>query len=139
MALNYAQKCGVLVVAAAGNGGTLASSTITRHPGVIPVIAYDRNGRPMPDSNLGRAIGARGVGAIGDNVTSLAVGGALESASGAPFVSGTLALLHSLFEWATAEDLRIAMTVTARRQRSLVPPLLNAARAYETLQARRRN
>src|SRR5688572_20769656 len=42
---DYALQRGVLVVAAAGNQGILGSSTITRHPWVIPVVAYDRRGR----------------------------------------------------------------------------------------------
>src|SRR5260221_8862453 len=40
-ALNYAARRGVLVVAAAGNQGTVGSTTITRHPWVIPVVACD--------------------------------------------------------------------------------------------------
>ena len=40
-ALNQAVKRGVIVVAAAGNQGTLGSSAITRHPWVIPVVACD--------------------------------------------------------------------------------------------------
>jgi subtilisin family serine protease len=40
-ALDYAAKRGVLVVAAAGNQGTVGSSAITRHPWVIAVVACD--------------------------------------------------------------------------------------------------
>src|SRR5829696_3426043 len=38
-ALNYAAQRGVIIVAAAGNQGTLGSSVIIRHPWIIPVIA----------------------------------------------------------------------------------------------------
>ena len=62
---------GVIVVAAAGNQGTLGSSAITRHPWVIPVVACDRRGRPMSESNLGSSIGRRGLTAPGDAITSL--------------------------------------------------------------------
>jgi subtilisin family serine protease len=37
-ALEQASRRGVIVVAAAGNQGTLGSSAITRHPWVIPVV-----------------------------------------------------------------------------------------------------
>ena len=60
-ALDQAVRRGVIVVAAAGNQGTLGSSAITRHPWVIPVVACDRRGRPMNDSNLGSSIGRRGL------------------------------------------------------------------------------
>jgi subtilisin family serine protease len=46
-ALNQAVRRGVIVVAAAGNQGTLGSSAITRHPWVIPVVACNLQGRPM--------------------------------------------------------------------------------------------
>jgi hypothetical protein len=58
-------------VAAAGNQGTLGSTAITRHLWVIPVVAYDLQGRPMDQSNLGSSIGRRGLGAPGDRITSL--------------------------------------------------------------------
>jgi subtilisin family serine protease len=38
-ALTQAVRRGVIVVAAAGNQGTLGSSAITRHPWIIPVVA----------------------------------------------------------------------------------------------------
>jgi len=46
-ALNYAANRGVLVVAAAGNQGEIGSSTITRHPWVIPVAASTISGKPI--------------------------------------------------------------------------------------------
>jgi subtilisin family serine protease len=60
-ALNQTARRGVIVVAAAGNQGTLGSSTITRHPWVIPVVGCDHQGQPLRESNLGRSIGKRGV------------------------------------------------------------------------------
>ncbi len=74
-ALDQAARRGVIVVAAAGNQGTLGSTAITRHPWVIPVVAYDLQGRPMNDSNLGSSIGRRGLGAPGDAITSLGAEG----------------------------------------------------------------
>ena len=65
-ALDYTARRGVLVVAAAGNQGMLASSPITCHPWVIPVAACDPRGRPLPESNLGSSIGRRGLLAPGE-------------------------------------------------------------------------
>jgi subtilisin family serine protease len=48
-ALNRAVSQGVIVAAAAGNQGTLGSSAITRHPWVIPVVACDLGGKPIPE------------------------------------------------------------------------------------------
>ena len=56
-ALDYVARRGVIVVAAAGNQGAVGSSAITRHPWVIPVVAYDLQGRPIQQSNLGGSIG----------------------------------------------------------------------------------
>src|SRR5204863_8002437 len=95
-ALNQAVRRGVIVVAAAGNQGTLGSSAITRHPWVIPVVACDLRGRPMNESNLGSSIGRRGLSALGDGVTSLGAQGQPLTLSGtsvaAPFVAGGGAL-----------------------------------------------
>src|SRR5712692_6450158 len=62
-ALDYAARHGVIAVAAAGNQGTIGSSAITSHPWVIPVAAYNLQGRPLNQSNLGSSIGRRGLGA----------------------------------------------------------------------------
>jgi len=59
-ALNHAARRGVVVVAAAGNEGMIGSSVITRHPGTVPVVAYDSRGRPINQSNLGASTAGRG-------------------------------------------------------------------------------
>ena len=135
-ALNQAVWRGVIVVAAAGNQGTLGSSAITRHPSVIPVVAFDRQGRPMSQSNLGKSIGRRGLGAPGDAITSLGAGGQPLTFGGtsvaAPFVTGTIALLWSEFPNATATQIKLAVTqAAAPRRTTVVPPLLNAWAAYQ--------
>ena len=91
-ALDQAARRGVIVIVAAGNQGTLGSTAITRHPWVIPVVAYDLQGKPMDHSNLGSSIGRRGLGAPGDGITSLGaedkpltLGG---TSAAAPFVTG---------------------------------------------------
>ena len=74
-ALDYAVARDVIVLAAAGNQATLGSSAVTRHQGVIPVVACDLAGRPMNESNLGSSIGRRGLCAPGRGVASLGLEG----------------------------------------------------------------
>jgi len=126
------------VVVAAGNQGIVGSSVITRHPWVIPVIACDSSGRPVNQTNLGSSIGRRGLGAPGDNVTSLGAEGNSIAFGGtsaaAPFVTGSIALLWSEFTVATAAEVKLAMTQAyAPRRATVVPPLLDAWAAYQTL------
>jgi subtilisin family serine protease len=137
-ALDYAANHGVLVVAAAGNQGTLGSSAITRHPWVIPVVGYGVDGRLMDRSNLGSSLGKRGLGAPGQGVTSLTPeGGPLTSAGtsfAAAVVTGAVALLWSLFPRASAIEVKSAVTSSPlQRRRSVAPPLLDAFRAYQML------
>jgi subtilisin family serine protease len=138
-ALNYAARRNVILVAAAGNQGTIASTIITRHPCVIPVAACDLQGRPISYSNLGNSIGRRGLSAPGDAITSLGSWGRLRTWGGtsvaAPFVTGTIALLWSEFPRASAAQIRQAVTQTfILRRISVVPPLLDAWSAYQALQ-----
>jgi len=137
-ALDYALRRGVLVVVAAGNQSTLGSSIITRHPWVIPVVAYDLRGRPMDQSNFGNSIGRRGLGAPGDAITSLGAKGTLLTFGGTsaatPFVTGTIALLWSVFPAATAAEIRYAVIqASVPRRPTVVPPLLNAWGAYHMM------
>ncbi|MGW1838594.1 S8 family peptidase [Streptomyces sp. NPDC002067] len=136
-ALDHAARRGVLVIAAAGNQGTLGSSAITRHPWVIPVVGYGHDGRPTPQSNLGSSAGGHGLGAPGENVTSLAPHGAPDTRSGTSvataFVTGAIALLWSLLPEASAAEVKYAVTGSGRRRTSVVPPLLDARAAWQAL------
>jgi subtilisin family serine protease len=139
-ALDYAVSRGVIPVAAAGNQGMLGSTAITRHPWVLPVVACDRQGRPMNQSNLGSSLGRRGLMAPGEDITSLGVNGNLMTFGGTsaatPFVTGTIALLWSEFPAATAAEVRYAVThATAPRRPTVVPPLLDAWGAYHLMKA----
>jgi subtilisin family serine protease len=139
-ALDQAARRGVIVIVAAGNQGTLGSTAITRHPWVIPVVAYDLKGGPMSHSNLGRSIGRRGLGAPGDGITSLGAGGKPLTLSGtsaaAPFVTGTVALLWSEFPNASAAAIKLATTEPhSGRRNTVAPPLLNAWMSYQSLLA----
>jgi subtilisin family serine protease len=135
-ALNYAARRGVIVVAAAGNQGTLGSTAITRHPAVIPVVGYRHDGQPMALSNLGASAGKRGLGAPGEGVTSLGAKGGTLTLSGtslaAPFVTGAIALLWSQFPSATPGTIRRAALGSIPRK-GVVPPLLDAWVAYQSL------
>jgi len=136
-ALDFALRRGVVVVAAAGNQSAVGGSVITRHPWVIPVIAYDRRGRPMNLSNLGASIGRCGLGAPGEAVTSLGVTDPLTmggTSAATPFVSGAVALIWSEFPGASAAAVRSAVTMAAApRRTTIVPPLLNAWASYQAM------
>ena len=111
-ALDHAARRGVLIVAAAGNQGTIGSTVITGHPWVIPVAACDLRGKPVNESNLGHSIGRRGLLAPGEQITSLGAEGKPLTLGGtsaaAPFVTGAIALGWSEFPAATAAELRLA-------------------------------
>jgi subtilisin family serine protease len=137
-ALDLAMRRGVIVVVAAGNQGALGGTAITRHPWVIPVVAYDLQGRPMGQSNLGSSIGRRGLGAPGDRITSLGAGGKPLTLGGtsaaAPIVTGAIGLLWSEFPAATAAVVKFAVTqAAAPRRNTVVPPLLDAWAAYQVM------
>jgi subtilisin family serine protease len=136
-ALDYAMVQGAIIVAAAGNQRTIGSTVITRHPWVIPTAACNREGLPSVYSNLGLSVGGRGLRAPGDGVISLGADGQSFPSSGtsvaAPFVTGTIALLWSIFPLATAQQVKLAVTQATVRRVSVVPPLLDAWTAYQTL------
>jgi subtilisin family serine protease len=140
-ALDYSAQRAVIVVAAAGNQGVVGSSIITRHPWVVPVVACDRQGRPLSQSNLGNSIGTRGVLGPGDNIGSLGPEGVPVTLAGtsvaAPFVAGTVALLWSEFPVATAAELLLAVRGARRPSGiAIVPPLLDAWSAHRFLLSR---
>ena len=137
-ALRYAASRGVILVVAAGNAGTLGGSAIVRHPWSIPVVASDLRGTPLSASNIGASIGRKGLCAPGDRITSSGVDGKACTFTGtsaaAPFVTGTIALLWSLFPRANADHIKLAVTQCGvRRLPTVVPPLLNAWAAYEAM------
>jgi subtilisin family serine protease len=76
--------------------------------------------------------------APGDNITSLGseaqsltLGG---TSVAVPFVTGATALLWSEFPAATAAQIKLALTqAPTPRRASVVPPLLDAATAYQSL------
>ncbi len=135
--LDYAERKGVIVVAAAGNQGIIAGSALTRHPWVIPVVACDLLGMPMPYSNLTGSIAKKGLMAPGEKITSLGSDGQPEKFTGTstavPFVTGAIALLWSESPRLKAPEIKSAITRRPVRRRPVVPPLLNAWEAYQTI------
>jgi subtilisin family serine protease len=137
-ALDHAANRGVIIVAAAGNQGTVGSTAITRHPWAIAVIACDGRGRPLSESNLGNSIGRRGLSAPGEGITSLGtVGDAVPSGGtsvAAPFVTGAIALVWSEFPDAGAGQIKLAVTKAhAQRRPTVVPALLNASAIHAAM------
>jgi subtilisin family serine protease len=137
-ALDHAARRGVLIVAAAGNRGTIGGTIITSHPWVIPVAACDLRGRPINESNLGHSIGRHGLTAPGEQITSLGAAGQLVTFSGtsvaAPFVTGAIALVWSQVPAATGAELRLAvMQAHAKGRKTVTPPLLDAWATYQVL------
>jgi subtilisin family serine protease len=139
-ALDFAASRGVITVAAAGNQGTLGGSVITRHRWVIPVAGCDLRGQPFGESNFGSSIGRRGLSAPAESISSLGADGKLRAFGGtsaaAPFVTGTIALLWSVFPTATAGEVKSAVTrACGGRRNTVVPPLLDAWAAHQSLAA----
>ncbi len=137
-ALDHAARRQAIVVAAAGNQGTVGSSVLTRHAWVIPVAACNRQGLLSPESNLGKSIGSRGLRAPGENVTSLGTSTPTNTFGGtsvaAPFVTGAIALMWSEYPEASAVHIKWAILhAGGPRRAAIAPPLLDAWAAYGAL------
>jgi subtilisin family serine protease len=140
-AYDYACKNNVILVAAAGNQGNIGSISLINHQWLTPVVACDENGRFSPRSNYGSSIGNRGLMAPGMNITSVSSEGQYTQMSGTsvacPFVSGTVALLWSLFPKAKAAQILYAIKKAAStntKERSIISPLLDAEEAWTLLE-----
>jgi len=138
-AYDYALQRGVVIVVAAGNQGNIGSISLLRHAWPIPVAACNENGIFDATSNFGASIGNRGLMAPGINISSTTPGGQYNQMSGtsvsAPFVTGTIALLWSIFPKATAAEIKhsIKAGATYYHHRSIIPPLLNAQQSFKIL------
>ena len=139
-AYDYALQKGVIIVVAAGNQGNIGNISLINHQWLIPVAACNEDGRLDPSSNFGSSIGNRGVMAPGVNIMSTYPGGQYSHMSGtsvaAPFVTGSIALLWSIFPNATPaaimHSIRRGISFN-RRRRSIIPPLLNVEAAWNEL------
>lgn len=137
-ALDLAAMHRVIIVVAAGNQGMIGSTVITRHPWVIPVVGCDQRGYLLSYSNLGHSIGRQGLSAPGDNIVSLGADGNSLTLSGtsaaAPFVTGAIALLYSIFPKSMAGEIKSSvLRAGSIRRVSVIPPLLDAWNTYQNL------
>jgi subtilisin family serine protease len=137
-AYDYALKNNVIIVISAGNQANIGYNYLLSNNWVIPVASCSDVGTLSPESNSGPTIGSRGLMAPGNNITSTAAGGGYINLSGTsfatPFVTGTFALLWSIFPNATAGELIYSVTRSVvSRPRSIIPPLLDAYKALEFL------
>lgn len=141
-ALAQINSKGGVAVMASGNQGAMGASTVLTNAAVLPVAACDVTGKPVMYSNLGCSIGRRGVLAPGCGVTGPDSCGTTMTMTGTsaatPLVTGTIALLWSLFPGASASEIKYAVTIgEGRRRTAVVPPLLNALTALHALRALR--
>ena len=137
-AYDYALHNGVIIVVAAGNQGSIGNISLINHQWIIPVAACDENGMIDSRSNFGASIGKRGLMAPGLNIISTYPMGEYGRMSGtsfaAPFVTGGLALLWSVFPNATPSVIKNSIiTGLSSKRRSIVPPLLNVEAAWNKL------
>jgi subtilisin family serine protease len=137
-AYDYALHKGVIVVVAAGNQGNVGNISLINHQWLIPVAACDENGILDSMSNFGASIGTRGLMAPGVNIMSTYPGGQYTHMSGtsfaAPFVTGSIALLWSVFPNATPAAIISSITTsTSFKRRSIIPPLLDVEAAWNKL------
>jgi subtilisin family serine protease len=137
-AYDYACKKGVIIIAAAGNQGNIGHVSLLNHSWVIPVAACDKYGNLMRQSNFGPSIAKSGLMAPGENIISTSPGGQYATMSGtsvaAAFVTGTVALLVSLFPHASSEKIISTLTRSGSHNgHTMVPPLLNAERPWRIL------
>jgi subtilisin family serine protease len=137
-AYDYALKNNVIIIISAGNQANIGYNYLLSNNWVIPVASCSDVGILSPESNFGLTISTRGLMAPGNNITSTAAGGGYVKLTGTsfatPFVTGTFALLWSIFPNATAGELIYSVTrSTLTRPRSITPRLLDAYKALEFL------
>ncbi len=122
-ALEYALAHGVVVVAAAGNGGRAAPHWPSSQPGVIAVGAVDATGARANFSNYGAGVTLAAPGEISSTfeggILSLAPGGGRARLRGtsmaAPHVAGAAAIVMSRPDHPDAEAVRTLLIAGARR------------------------
>ena len=136
-AYTYARQRRAIIVTAAGNQGKIGYNPLIDNYWTIPVVACDMYGRPASESNFGSSVGKRGLMAPGIDILSTFPSGEYGYMSGssaaAPFVTGTLALILSIFPKAKIEEIMFLIRYGISRRRSIIPPLLNAGDLFEKL------
>jgi hypothetical protein len=123
------------IVVATGAHADLVSALFSEHAAVIVVAAAGAQADGAPDA--AHRIGTKGLSAPGD-VSALGLDGRPLRLRGAgvaaPLVTGTIALLWSLFPRASRSEVLLALTRGYAWRLRLLPPALDAWRSYERLQ-----
>lgn len=141
-AYDYSLQNGVIIVVAAGNQGNVGNISLINHNWLLPVAACNEDGMLDPISNFGPSIGNGGVMAPGINIRSTYPTSQYTHMSGtsfaAPFVTGAIALLWSLFPNSSPAAIIHSITQATslssnNRRRSIIPPLLNAESSWNIL------
>ncbi|WP_295802439.1 S8 family serine peptidase [uncultured Microbulbifer sp.] len=136
-AIDYANKAGMLFIAAAGNNGVnsdkslqVTSPATIDHPNVISVAANTRSDRRASFSNHGET--GADISAPGADILSTVPGGGYDSYSGtsmaAPFVTGAAALVAAEFPDVSVEELRAVLIGSAEPVANLTGVTLNGGR-----------
>jgi len=125
-ALDRADAQDTVIMVAAGNEGRRASGQLLSHPVTIPVVAIDATHQPLPQSNFGPTMSARGIAAIGHQAGYAPGGGGavMSGTSVATAVAtGTLAQLWSERRHATGRQVRAAVAGLTPRNGPIPPTL----------------
>lgn len=135
-AMDYAILRKVLLIIAAGNQSKIAVNPSFDKINTILVVACDQNGFPTNESNLGWKNGpALSIMAPGVNIISTSPDKSYLSVSGtsiaAAIVTGTMALVASILPRIKPLELKNYVCNTNKRNRTIIPPLLNAQSLYE--------
>ncbi len=124
-----AAQQGIILVGASGNQKRIGALPLFEHPWVIPVAACNSQGRILKESNTGTFAALRGLLAPGENIASTSSKGGLISMTGtsmaAPWVTGALALLWSLYPEVAALEVVTAILRPSTSRKQITPPLLN--------------
>src|SRR5215470_1402880 len=135
-ALDRARAAGAVVATAAGNQGRVVRGQLLSHPAAIPVVALDRDGRPLQSSNLSAQIARQGVAALGSDVAGYGPGGVSTRMSGTSaataVATGILAAVWASRPDVTGADIRAAVALL-RPRGELVPPKLDRMRLIAAL------
>jgi subtilisin family serine protease len=128
-AIDYAHDRGVLLVAAAGNGGRSEVTFPARYGGVVAVAAVTEGGVAAPFTNFGSAVSvvAPGVAMLGAMPFDVAPAGTARwsgTSFAAPVVSGVAALVRARFPALSREAVRKRIEAAATPVDALNPSLV---------------
>ena len=135
-AIRYATDRGVVVVAAAGNGGGLEPTYPASYPGVIGVAAAQQDGSLYPWTQRGPWVDVAAPGCSPSTARAGEYTMFCGTSSASASVAGVLALALSLVPAATRDDLERALAETAAPLPGVGAGNVDAAALVDSLQAR---